>query len=587
MSYTTYFFWITLAPIVAINFGFLVWCIIWCIIDRRTKAFEFGDVVEFNKDGDRTPTPAPIERERRRIKWITFHWWINTWIWLFLYTLIHLGCSLVAFDYLPIGAGIPIFLILAWVAWILLIPAPMDGERPPFWKGDWKNKLSVYHRYTLWKIKKRFILFPVIFVIIFLAIFLPYYFFEGTCIASDPYEWSSRYTRSRLPKACDSDDPCNVYLTMTEEPSNSVFINFHTRDQSILAGKKAKFYWDTVSHSNDNVPYQFSVEGNTHIVDMRDFKRSVHFAHVTSLTPNTTYYFVVEYQKKSAERSFRTLPATGPVTFVQGGDMGVSDNSRIMNERGGEVDPAFAMVGGDIAYENGMKSCYRRWDDWLADWETYMIDSAGNQIQMMFSLGNHEGGGWGVGRSQIPYWFDLFPQNGDGELSKRSPYHSHRISDHTFIMILDSGIDVPSNDPGQLQFIRDSFVKFSGYRNSFAMYHAPLYPGFRPFDTLQSVDERTHWLPIFDEYNLTCGFENHDHIYKRSKRLRNGVETADGTLYVGDGTWGVTIRPSSELRWYMDAVHNENFVLKVVASSTSVNITSIGIKGEVFDSCDL
>eukprot|EP01118_Nematostelium_gracile_P000369 TRINITY_DN1038_c0_g1_i3.p2 TRINITY_DN1038_c0_g1~~TRINITY_DN1038_c0_g1_i3.p2 ORF type:complete len:268 (-),score=51.02 TRINITY_DN1038_c0_g1_i3:22-825(-) len=267
--------------------------------------------------------------------------------------------------------------------------------------------------------------------------------------------------------------------------------------------------------------------------------------------------------------------------------MGVSLASRTLMEHSQDKNPAFAMVGGDIAYENGMRACYRRWDDWFYDWDKYMIDQAGNQIQMLLSLGNHEGGGWGTGRSLIPYWFDLFPQNGDGNLKDRMPYHSHRISDHTFVMVLDSGVDVLVDDPGQLKFIRDSFDKFSGYKNSLAIYHAPLYPGYRPYETTQSVDARTHWGPIFDQFKLTCGFENHDHIYKRSKRLRDGIETADGTLYVGDGTWGVTIRPSAEKRWYLDQVFNENFVLSVVASSSSLNISSVGIEGQIFDQCDI
>ncbi len=37
---------------------------------------------------------------------------------------------------------------------------------------------------------------------------------------------------------------------------------------------------------------------------------------------------------------------------------------------------------------------------------------------------------------------------------------------------------------------------------------------------------------------LKIGFENHDHGYKRTKRLKGGQEDVNGTLYIGDGCLG-------------------------------------------------
>lgn len=54
---------------------------------------------------------------------------------------------------------------------------------------------------------------------------------------------------------------------------------------------------------------------------------------------------------------------------------------------------------------------------------------------------------------------------------------------------------------------------------------------------------------------MKLSFENHDHSYKRTKRLKNNVEDVNGTVYLGDGCLGVDARPRSDagLRWYEEA----------------------------------
>ena len=50
------------------------------------------------------------------------------------------------------------------------------------------------------------------------------------------------------------------------------------------------------------------------------------------------------------------------------------------------------MVGGDVAYENAMRSCYRCWDLWLADWEERMVTPQGYTVPMVVNVGNHDAG---------------------------------------------------------------------------------------------------------------------------------------------------------------------------------------------------
>jgi len=79
----------------------------------------------------------------------------------------------------------------------------------------------------------------------------------------------------------------------------------------------------------------------------------------------------------------------------------------------------------------------------------------------------------------------------------------------------------------------------------------PLYPTHRPYDGDRSKDGRTYWGPLFDKYGLTVGFEHHDHVFKRSKPLKNNQVVDRGTVYVGDGTFGVDPRKVDPTpRWY-------------------------------------
>lgn len=65
--------------------------------------------------------------------------------------------------------------------------------------------------------------------------------------------------------------------------------------------------------------------------------------------------------------------------------------------------------------------------------------------------------------------------------------------------------------------------------NKLAVYHVPLYPSFRPYDTALSAEMREKWGPVFDKYSLTVALENHDHDYKRTKPLKNGEVSVAAT----------------------------------------------------------
>ena len=45
-------------------------------------------------------------------------------------------------------------------------------------------------------------------------------------------------------------------------------------------------------------------------------------------------------------------------------------------------------------------------------------------------------------------------------------------------------------------------------------------------------------MPLFEKYRVPVVLEHHDHTFKRTKPLLDGMADDNGVLYLGDGSWG-------------------------------------------------
>ena len=116
------------------------------------------------------------------------------------------------------------------------------------------------------------------------------------------------------------------------------------------------------------------------------------------------------------------------------------------------------------------------------------------------------------------------------------------------------------------------------------MYHVPIYSSC-------SSDIGTgskYWVPLFDKYKVMTSFENHVHTFKRTFPLKNGAVDANGTTYLGDGTWGVLpnsgcIESNSTgiLAAYYDKI---NFFWRIDVNQDKVIYTAIDSTGAIVDS---
>lgn len=304
---------------------------------------------------------------------------------------------------------------------------------------------------------------------------------------------------------------------------------------------------------------------------------------LTNLQPNSAYEF--RLGKNSTIYKFRTLPSNTneKVVFVEGGDIYHDDIETMekMSQVAAQQNPHFAVMGGDLAYSCGRKQkgeCAERWADWLKSMKKTMVTKDGFMIPLVAAIGNHEVvGGFNHTSKEAKLFYATFP------LSNDRAYRVLDFGNYLSLFLLDSG-HTAAITGAQQEWLKETLKSRVNRPFKFAVYHVPAYPSIRSFTSRSSTAVRQNWVPIFDTYALDVAFEHHDHAYKRSLRLCNNQPSTTGTLYMGDGCWGIKEpRKNSIPRWYIVHFQPKRNVLAVTMHHDKYWIRAIGEDGQVFD----
>jgi len=268
-------------------------------------------------------------------------------------------------------------------------------------------------------------------------------------------------------------------------------------------------------------------------------------AELTGLTPGTEYRFTLG--PNSPAYYFRTMPAklTNDFTFVSGGDCGTNLHAVANNVIAAKQDPMFALIGGDLGYDNGRSTSTSL--TFVRNYAKTMIDSKRRLVPMVVGIGNHEvDGGYAKPRAKAPFFIALH----DG-LYTDTTYAALDFGDYLSLVILDTGHVSPIG--GEQTSWLDRTLRDRVERpHVIVANHVPAYPSFRPADVVignrtagTGDGNRKHWVPLFEKYNVDAVLEHHDHTFKRTHPLLDGhVDRDRGILYLGDGSWGKLRAPS-------------------------------------------
>jgi hypothetical protein len=370
--------------------------------------------------------------------------------------------------------------------------------------------------------------------------------------------------------------PRHVYLTWQGDTSTTITVNYQTVEET----ETSTVYYDTKARNGKISDYRFHAAGTRHKIEGLDDGRTIHWVELAQLKPGASYYFVAGDSPHgfTAERKFQTIPdGHQPFRFVVGGDMVAGPTLPAFLQQAARHEPKFAAVGGDIAYANDRLTNYTRWDAWLDAWQQGMVTPKGFTVPMVLAIGNHDAHGFGSSPTNAVFYFGYFAQQHD-----RS-YFSRKFGKNVVLYLLDSGHLVP-HGPEQAAWLDGQLEADRKFPHHFAVYHVPLYPGNRLYEGAPSAAGRKAWLPVFDRHHLTTAFEHHDHVFKRTKLLRNNQPGPNGTLYLGDGGWGAGARTvGSVLRWYEAKAASVQHFWLVDVSRTRVEYRAINKDGQIFD----
>jgi hypothetical protein len=365
------------------------------------------------------------------------------------------------------------------------------------------------------------------------------------------YLFTTSLTRQlTLPEACPIGRPCHIYATLPENTSDSVFINYHT---NILYKESNTCY--TLESSGKETCFPTKVIAFDGVE--KAGQRSVHSAYLYDMLPDTLYTIRIYYEDKlQAEEKYHTLPIDTTkrnVTIAMGGDAGFTELAYKTGKQAAQYKPDVIVLGGDIAYDNGMDTCYYTWDQFLGIFE-YMNQVKGSLIPFIFSIGNHDSGVESLSLRTMkqdaygPPYYTFFPQHSqtgaNGEIIKEVPDVEERLS-YSYHIVggslqfnLDSGY-VAGYGGAQLEWMRTLTNKYTELPK-FAYYHVPIYWVTGLWDPVAAgiVQGMQYWVPEFDRSKFMSVWENHSHLMKRTKPLKGGVPHENGTIYLGEGCWG-------------------------------------------------
>lgn len=290
----------------------------------------------------------------------------------------------------------------------------------------------------------------------------------------------------------------------------------------------------------------------------------IHKTTLENLTPDTLYSFSIGSDPTLYH--FRTAPASlsRTVRFLVSGDVYANMKLfRRMSKTAMENDPDFAILGADLSHTLSLHSTpLKRWTTFLSDWQHYM--SQDNRLIPFLIVPSD------IASNSLLQ--NLFASN------VKQLYRSLDFGTYFSLILLDTTTDISGD---QTTWLEDTLSTHTA-THRLAIYHEAAYPSFCPHDTSLITQIRTHWVPLFEKYNLPTVFENQPNAFKRTHPLKQGQIDPSGVTYISDGGWGAIPRKSNT-PWYLAKRSPKNALLLVELTPSTLNLKALDIQNHPLD----
>ncbi len=330
-------------------------------------------------------------------------------------------------------------------------------------------------------------------------------------------------------------------MVWNDDPISTITI---TWDQDESVNNPAIYYGET-DHGRNYRKYEFE-QSEARI--RNNYDMNTHFARLKDLKANTAYYFVIKDEQGVSERYwFKTAPDTPqPFTFVTGGDTkssgGPLEAGRNSNRVAAKLRPLFVIYNGDFTSGDGTNP--GRWETWLRDWHEQTTTDDGRMIPIVPIHGNHEDGDM----ANLTYIFDAPYQYNDST----NVYYSLKFGGNFFYMVmLNTQID---EGGAQREWLKNDLEQHQNYAFKMAGYHKPFFP--HTSGKGENQYQYDQWAYLFYQYGLDLSVDGDSHMHKITYPLKpDSTENSfmgfirddkNGTLFVGEGSWGARPRPNDD-----------------------------------------
>ncbi len=376
-------------------------------------------------------------------------------------------------------------------------------------------------------------------------------------------------------------EPLAFYLTWTEDPTSTIVVDWHSMDintSTLSFREKETETWDVFE--SKVLPYPIS-------------ERMVHRIEVGGLKAATAYEIMFNGSKEVY--FFRTMPSTldkSTIKIAIGGDsMHRKEWFEKTNAVAASYDPDFIIIGGDMAYENGLAENVQRIYGWFDAYKNTLVTAENRILPCIVAAGNHEvvGGYYDVHegyeqndafRNRIaPYFFGLFAFPG------QPGYNVLDFGEYLSLIILDTDHTNPI-PKAQTRWLNRTLRQRKDVLHKIPIYHVPGYPSVRNYFGKTQTAVRENWTPILEENGVRLVFENHDHAYKRTFPIKNNEIDQKGIVYVGDGSWGVEPRDIHDVdsTWYLNKAQKIKAFTLLTLEGAQFSLISVDEDGNVIDS---
>jgi hypothetical protein len=314
-----------------------------------------------------------------------------------------------------------------------------------------------------------------------------------------------------------------VHLTVPKDPRTTVAILWRTKDETTLATTVQFGEGSALDRTQQGITFDYATPGVPNV--------RIHETHLCGLEPDTEYSYRAGgvgadgAESWSPTYTFRTAPDRAQAPDAEVEVLLIGDTRDSYGTWGDALRGALGRSAPDFIFFSGdavnFGTIQEQWDMWFG--------AAGEgplaRAPMVFAHGNHE--------INSPNFFAQFALPGDEQnyqvdlgaihltVANDSPTASAHLTGRN-AMLLGEGVQAGMSAPWNL-----------------LMHHKPQWNAGNHRSDAMLI--RSAWGAIVDGAKVDLVVNGHDHDYQRTKRLRGGVETADGTVHVVVGSAGAPL----------------------------------------------